>query len=56
MSDSVENLLVRTLYEVFGERDAARRKAAIETIFAIEAPCFWIRRAGTLDIAAWKRP
>ena len=37
MSDSVENLLVRNLYEVFGERDAARRKAAIETIFDRDA-------------------
>jgi hypothetical protein len=55
MSDSVESLLVRNLYEVFGERDAARRKAAIETIFDRDA-VFWIRGAGTLDIAACKRP
>jgi len=33
MSDSIDNLLVRNLHEVFGERDPARRKIAIETIF-----------------------
>jgi len=33
MSDSIENLLVRNLHEVFGERDPARRPAAIEPIF-----------------------
>jgi hypothetical protein len=33
MSDSIENLLVRNLHEVFGERDPARRTAAIAAIF-----------------------
>jgi hypothetical protein len=33
MSDSIENLLVRNLHEVFGERDPARRRIAIEAIF-----------------------
>jgi SnoaL-like domain len=33
MSDSIENLLVRNLHEVFGERDPARRARAIEAIF-----------------------
>jgi hypothetical protein len=33
MSDSIEKLLVRNLYEVFGERDPARRTTAIEAIF-----------------------
>ena len=33
MSDSIENLLIRNLHEVFGERDPARRATAIEAIF-----------------------
>jgi SnoaL-like domain len=33
MSDSIENLLVRNLHEVFGERDPAQRKTTIEAIF-----------------------
>jgi len=33
MSDNIENLLVRNLHDVFGERDPARRAAAIEAIF-----------------------
>jgi hypothetical protein len=33
MSDSIETLMVRNLHEVFGERDLARRKAAIEAVF-----------------------
>jgi hypothetical protein len=33
MSDSIENLLVRNLREVFGERDPVRRTTAIEAIF-----------------------
>ena len=33
MSGSIENLLVRNLHEVFGERDPARRATAIEAIF-----------------------
>ena len=33
MSDSIETLMVRNLHEVFGERDPARRKTAIEAIF-----------------------
>jgi SnoaL-like protein len=33
MSDSIENLLVRNLHEVFGERDPVQRTTAIEAIF-----------------------
>ena len=33
MSGSIENLLVRNLHEVFGERDPARRATVIEAIF-----------------------
>ena len=33
MSDGIENLLIRNLHEVFGERDPARRATAIEAIF-----------------------
>src|SRR5580698_362440 len=33
MSQGIENLLVRNLHEVFGERDPERRTAAIEAIF-----------------------
>jgi hypothetical protein len=33
MSDSISNLLVRNLREVFGEGDPARRRAAIRDIF-----------------------
>ena len=33
MSDTIENLLVRNLHEVFGERDPSRRTTAIEAIF-----------------------
>jgi hypothetical protein len=33
MSGSIENLLVRNLHEVFGERDPARPATAIEAIF-----------------------
>jgi hypothetical protein len=33
MSNSIESLLIRNLYEVFGERDPVRRTAAIEAIF-----------------------
>ena len=33
MSDSIENPLVRNPHEVFGERDPARRRIAIEAIF-----------------------
>ena len=34
MSHSVSTLLTRNLQEVFGENDAARRRAAIDEIFA----------------------
>ena len=33
MSDNIENLLVRNLHEVFGERDPVQRTTAIEAIF-----------------------
>jgi hypothetical protein len=33
MSDNIENLLVRNLHEVFGERNPTPRKTAIEAIF-----------------------
>ena len=34
MTSSIETLMIRNLHEVFGERDPARRWAAIEAIFA----------------------
>jgi SnoaL-like domain len=33
MSDIIESLLIRNLHGVFGERDPARRRAAVEAIF-----------------------
>jgi hypothetical protein len=36
MADSIENLMVRNLREVFGEPDSTRRAAAIETLFEPE--------------------
>jgi hypothetical protein len=33
MSDSISNLLIRNLRDVFGENDPARRRAAIDEIF-----------------------
>ena len=33
MSDSISTLLIRNLDDVFGENDAARRRAAIDEIF-----------------------
>ena len=36
MSNSIENLLLRNLYDVFGERDPQRRMAAIRTLFDAE--------------------
>ena len=33
MSDSISNLLIRNLRDVFGENDARRRRAAIDEIF-----------------------
>ena len=33
MSHSISTLLIRNLHDVFGENDAARRRAAIEEIF-----------------------
>jgi hypothetical protein len=37
MSATVAELLIRNLYDVFGERDPLRRRAAIETLFAPRA-------------------
>jgi hypothetical protein len=34
MSHSISTLLTRNLHEIFGEKDAARRRAAIDEIFA----------------------
>ena len=33
MSNSISNLLIRNLRDVFGENDPARRRAAIDGIF-----------------------
>ena len=33
MSDSISNLLIRNLHDVFGENDPKRRRAAIDEIF-----------------------
>lgn len=43
MSDSIENLLVRNVHEVFGERDPARRATAIEAIFDRDCLFFDLR-------------
>lgn len=40
MSDKVAHLLLRNLQEVFNERDAARRIAAVRSIYAKEAEFF----------------
>lgn len=40
MSDKVADLLLRNLQEVFNERDAARRTAAVRSIYAKEAAFF----------------
>ena len=40
MSDKVADLLLRNLQEVFNERDAARRIAAVRAIYAKEAEFF----------------
>ncbi|MEP9360971.1 nuclear transport factor 2 family protein [Sphingomonas sp. KR3-1] len=37
MEDVVKQLLLRNLHEVFGERDSARRRAAIQAIYAPDA-------------------
>jgi len=37
MSDPLTDLLVRNLAEVFGERDASRRNAAMESLYAEDA-------------------
>ncbi len=34
MSDSISTLLIRNLHDVFGENDPARRRAAIDEIYA----------------------
>ena len=33
MSNNIATVLIRNLHEVFGENDAARRRAAIDDIF-----------------------
>jgi hypothetical protein len=40
MSDDVADLMLRNLQEVFNERDAARRIAAVKSIYAKEAEFF----------------
>ncbi len=47
MSDTVETLLRRNLHEVFGERDAARRRTAIDGLYA--ADCVFISRTGRYE-------
>ncbi|WP_029002904.1 nuclear transport factor 2 family protein [Azorhizobium doebereinerae] len=37
MNETIEQLLVRNLREVFGERDPVRRRAAIASLYAPEA-------------------
>src|SRR5258706_9706894 len=45
MSNSVSNLLIRNLHDVFGENDRARRRAAIDEIFT-EDCMFYDPRGG----------
>jgi hypothetical protein len=53
VSDSIENLLVRNLHEVFGERDPARRTTTIEAIF--DRDCLVCDPRGRhIGIAGWK--
>ena len=40
MSDNVADLMLKNLHEVFNERDAARRIAAVKSIYAKEAEFF----------------
>jgi hypothetical protein len=40
MSDKVADLMLRNVQEVFNERDAARRIAAVKSIYAEEAELF----------------
>ena len=40
MSDEVADLMLRNVQEVFNERDAARRIAAVKSIYANEAELF----------------
>ena len=52
MSESIENLLVRNLDGVFGERDLATRTTAIAAIFATVSSL--IHAAAASGIAGWK--
>lgn len=45
MSDTVQSLAKRSLFEVFEQRDAVRRQAAIEELFAED--CVFIDHFGT---------
>jgi len=45
MSDSISNLLIRNLRDVFGENDPARRRAAIDEIY-IEDGVFYDPSSG----------
>jgi len=40
MTDTIENLLAYNLHNVFGERDPAKRRAAIEALYAPDAVFF----------------
>ena len=43
MSYSISTLLTRNLHDVFGENDAARRRAAIDEIFAEDCVFYELR-------------
>ena len=45
MSYTISTLLTRNLYDVFGENDPARRRAAIDEIFTED--CVFYQPAGT---------
>ena len=50
MSHSISALLTRNLHDVFGENDLARRRAAIDEIFAEDA-VFYESRTGPCRIS-----
>ena len=50
MSYSISTLLTRNLHDVFGENDAARRRAAIDEIFTED--CVFYDPAAASTVAA----
>jgi hypothetical protein len=48
MSDSISNLLIRNLQDVFGENDPARRRATIEEIWMEDGVFYDPKQASTV--------